>query len=86
MVALVGWSLVTTLLFCTQHRSAELLAPYTPTPGKIVDRMLELAGLRAGEKMFDLGSGDGRIVIRAAARFKADSTGVEIDASLESRA
>jgi ubiquinone/menaquinone biosynthesis C-methylase UbiE len=38
--------------------------------------------LKSGEKMFDLGSGDGRIVIMAARKFKADATGVEFDDSL----
>src|ERR1700726_4454989 len=41
--------------------------------------MLRLGGLKAGEKMFDLGSGDGRIVIMAAEKFKADATGIEFD-------
>jgi ubiquinone/menaquinone biosynthesis C-methylase UbiE len=44
--------------------------------------MLRLGELKKGEKMFDLGSGDGRIVIMAAKRFGADATGVEIDESL----
>ena len=44
--------------------------------------MLQLGELKAGEKMFDLGSGDGRIVILAARKFKADGTGVEFDDSL----
>ena len=44
--------------------------------------MLKLGDLRAGEKMFDLGSGDGRIVILAASKYKADATGVEFDAAL----
>ena len=44
--------------------------------------MLRLGGLKAGEKMFDLGSGDGRIVIMAAQKFGADATGVEFDADL----
>ena len=51
-------------------------APFFPTPLTIVERMLRLGGLKAGEKMFDLGSGDGRIVIMAAHKFKADATGV----------
>jgi hypothetical protein len=38
--------------------------------------------LKAGEKMFDLGSGDGRIVIMAAQKYHADATGVELDADL----
>jgi predicted RNA methylase len=44
--------------------------------------MLELGGLKAGEKMFDLGSGDGRIVIMAAQRFHAEAVGVELDKDL----
>jgi len=44
--------------------------------------MLQMGGLKAGEKMFDLGSGDGRIVIMAAQRFHADATGIEFDDDL----
>lgn len=44
--------------------------------------MLQLGGLKAGEKMFDLGSGDGRIVIMAAQKFHADAFGVELDKEL----
>ena len=44
--------------------------------------MLKLGELKAGEKMFDLGSGDGRIVIDAARKYKADAIGVELDDSL----
>ena len=58
------------------------LAPYYPTPETIVGRMLQLGGLKAGEKMFDLGSGDGRIVIMAAQKFHAEAVGVEIDTDL----
>ncbi|HEY1756817.1 MAG TPA: class I SAM-dependent methyltransferase [Bryobacteraceae bacterium] len=58
------------------------LAPYFPTPEKIVDQMLKLGELKAGETMFDLGSGDGRIVIDAARKYKANAIGVELDDSL----
>ncbi|MEN6532243.1 MAG: methyltransferase domain-containing protein [Bryobacteraceae bacterium] len=61
---------------------AEKLAPYYPTPETIVEKMLQLGGLKAGERMFDLGSGDGRIVILAAQKFHADATGVEFDKDL----
>jgi protein-L-isoaspartate O-methyltransferase len=64
------------------QNDAVKLAPYFPTPGSVVDKMLQLGGLKAGEKMFDLGSGDGRIVIMAARKFKAQAVGVELDASL----
>jgi protein-L-isoaspartate O-methyltransferase len=62
--------------------SSEKLAPYYPTPPPVVEQMLKLGRLKAGEKMFDLGSGDGRIVILAARKFKADATGVELDEDL----
>jgi 16S rRNA A1518/A1519 N6-dimethyltransferase RsmA/KsgA/DIM1 with predicted DNA glycosylase/AP lyase activity len=65
-----------------QQQAGEKLAPYYPTPESIVDRMLELGGLKAGEKMFDLGSGDGRIVIMAARKYRANAVGVELDHDL----
>ena len=65
-----------------QTGDAEKLAPYYPTPETIVDKMLRLGGLKAGEKMYDLGSGDGRIVIVAAQKFHAEAIGVELDKDL----
>lgn len=65
-----------------QKPDAEKLAPYYPTPESVVERMLKFAGLKPGEKLFDLGSGDGRIVVIAAQKFHADATGVELDAEL----
>jgi hypothetical protein len=70
------------LTLCAQNKSGEKIAPYFPTPATIVDKMLDLGGLKPGEKMYDLGSGDGRIVIMAARKYKADATGVELDESL----
>jgi 16S rRNA A1518/A1519 N6-dimethyltransferase RsmA/KsgA/DIM1 with predicted DNA glycosylase/AP lyase activity len=70
------------LTLFAQDKPTEKLAPYYPTPQTIVEKMLNLGGLKAGEKMFDLGSGDGRIVIMAAQKFKADATGVEFDDAL----
>jgi 16S rRNA G966 N2-methylase RsmD len=65
-----------------QNGSAGKLAPFYPTPETVVARMLELGELKAGEKMYDLGSGDGRIVIMAAQRYHADATGIELDKNL----
>jgi tRNA1(Val) A37 N6-methylase TrmN6 len=65
-----------------QSVDAERLAPYYPTPETVVEKMLQLGGLKAGEKMFDLGSGDGRIVIMAAQKFHAEAVGVELDKDL----
>jgi len=60
----------------------EKLAPYYPTPQSVVEKMLELGGLKAGEWHYDLGSGDGRVVITAAQKFGAHSIGYEIDDEL----
>ncbi|MGE5486387.1 MAG: SAM-dependent methyltransferase [bacterium] len=64
------------------QEQTDKLAPYYPTPETIVEKMLEFGELKPGEKMFDLGSGDGRVVIMAARKFKADATGVEFDKDL----
>jgi protein-L-isoaspartate O-methyltransferase len=74
--------LILTALGSAQDAATQKLAPYYPTPEIVVEKMLQLGELKPGEKMFDLGSGDGRIVIAAARKFKADATGVEFDASL----
>ncbi len=72
-------------ILLAQESKADKLAPYYPTPDTVVQKMLEVGGLKKGEKMFDLGSGDGRIVIMAAQKFGADGTGVEFDADLHAQ-
>ncbi len=58
------------------------LAPYVVSPQQIVDRMLELADLKSSETLYDLGSGDGRILITAVQRFHAKAVGIEISDAL----
>jgi len=82
LIALLFASLACAAQDKQDKKDTEKLAPYYPTPETVVERMLKLGGLKAGEKMFDLGSGDGRIVIMSADKFKADATGVEFDADL----
>ncbi len=65
-----------------KDKDGKLIAPYFPTPESIVDKMLKLGELKAGETVFDLGSGDGRIVIDAARKYKAKAIGVELDDAL----
>ncbi|HEY7680333.1 MAG TPA: class I SAM-dependent methyltransferase [Terriglobia bacterium] len=60
----------------------ERVAPFVPTPMEIVDKMLEIAEVTSKDVVYDLGSGDGRIVLRAAERFGAKAVGVEIDPGL----
>ena len=65
-----------------QDFQKELDTPYVPTPQAVVDRMLDLAQLKSGEMVIDLGSGDGRIMIEAASKYGARGFGVEIDPRL----
>lgn len=55
--------------------------PYFPTPDQAVDAMLKLAGTGPNDVVYDLGCGDGRIVIAAAKFFGARAVGIEIDPS-----
>lgn len=55
---------------------------FIPTPPAIVDAMLDLAKVTSDDVVYDLGSGDGRVVIAAARRYGARGVGVEIDADL----
>lgn len=54
------------------------LAPSFPTPQTVVDRMLEIAHVKPGDVVYDLGCGDGRILLAAAQRFHAKAVGIEI--------
>jgi len=56
--------------------------PFVVSPDAVVERMLYLAQPKSGERLVDLGSGDGRIVIEAAKRFGAQGLGVDIDPRL----
>src|SRR5277367_3845660 len=71
-------------LYGQQHAKhyTNSLAPYVVSPQQIVDRMLELADLKPGETVYDLGSGDGRILITAVQRFRAKAVGIEISDAL----
>jgi len=62
------------------------LAPFVATPPDVVDRMLALARTGPDDVVFDLGCGDGRIVIAAALKFRARGVGIDIDATLIARA
>lgn len=77
--------LATLALALSMHTShaedaPKLDVPYVPTPTEVVNRMLDMAQIKKGEKHYDLGSGDGRIVIEAA---KRGAHGVGIDLNPE---
>jgi hypothetical protein len=58
------------------------LAPYAPTPQAVVERMLEVAAVGRDDVVYDIGCGDGRMVITAAKKYRARGVGIDIDAAL----
>ncbi|MBD1940324.1 methyltransferase domain-containing protein [Microcoleus sp. FACHB-68] len=56
--------------------------PYVPTPSKVVEEMLNVAGVTGNDFLYDLGSGDGRIVITAAQKFGTQGVGIDINPKL----
>jgi SAM-dependent methyltransferase len=59
-----------------------VLAPFLATPPLVVEEMLRMAGVGRGDLVYDLGSGDGRIVIAAAWRYAARAVGFELEEPL----
>jgi hypothetical protein len=64
-----------------QDLESKKIVPFVPTPQEVVDKMIELAGVKKGDVVYDLGSGDGRIVITAAKK-GARSVGFDVDGDL----
>lgn len=65
-----------------QAQTAETKKPdvhYVPTPPEVVEEMLKMADVHKGDVLYDLGSGDGRIVIAAAKKFGVRGVGIDID-------
>jgi len=87
--AFLLWALAAALVMPSsvpaQGVDKELDTPYVPTPQAVVDRMLELAEVKPGDTVIDLGSGDGRIMITAAQKYGARGFGVELDPRLVKR-
>jgi 2-polyprenyl-3-methyl-5-hydroxy-6-metoxy-1,4-benzoquinol methylase len=81
-LALLASTALSTSLGCAQTISENSPVrkdvPYVPTPEAVVERMLEMAGVTSKDVVYDLGCGDGRIVI-AAARRGARGVGIDID-------
>ena len=69
-----------------QSRTPSLDIHYVPTPNEAVDLMLRLAQVTPDDVVYDLGSGDGRIVISAAQKYGARGVGIELDPELIKRA
>jgi ribosomal protein L11 methylase PrmA len=74
-------------LFLGSHGRADAvdLAPYVPTPSVVVDRMLKMANVTDLDVLYDIGCGDGRIVIAAARTYGASGVGIDIDPKMVER-
>jgi precorrin-6B methylase 2 len=86
MVAVLLLSLIHALGFMPVQAQdmpseSKKIVPFVPTPQEVVDKMIELGGVKKGDTVYDLGSGDGRIVITAAKK-GARAVGFEIDPDL----
>ena len=66
-------------LTLSAQTAPHLDVPYVPSPNGVVDGMLKLAGVKDGDVVYDLGCGDGRIVITAAKSYGAKGVGVDIN-------
>mgnify|MGYP003342561955 CR=1 FL=1 len=69
-----------------QEPADNMAGPYVPTPWPIVDELLKLADLGPQDRVYDLGSGDGRLVLTAARRFGASGLGIELQQALVDKA
>jgi SAM-dependent methyltransferase len=66
-------------LTAAAQTAPRLDVPFVPTPNEVVDGMLKLAGVKKGDVVYDLGCGDGRIVIAAARDYGAKAVGVDLN-------
>ncbi len=78
-VALLVTLAVSAPMVWAQAPAKSLDVPYVPTSATVVDAMLKLAGVKSTDVVYDLGCGDGRIVIAAARDFGARAVGVDIN-------
>jgi len=76
-----NWLIAAFFCVCTsvQAQEVQLDVPYVPTNQETVEEMLKLAGVKPGDVVYDLGCGDGRIVITAAKKFGARGVGVDLN-------
>src|SRR5271157_1814835 len=79
-LALLSCSLVLApISLPAQQEGVQKDVPYVPSPTEVVETMLKLGEVHQGDILYDLGCGDGRIVVTAAQKFGARATGVDID-------
>jgi trans-aconitate methyltransferase len=83
---LLAAMLAASVAFAQSRPSSEPDVIYVPTPQAVVDAMLEGVAIKSSDVVYDLGSGDGRIVITAARKYGARGVGIELDPALVKKA
>jgi cyclopropane fatty-acyl-phospholipid synthase-like methyltransferase len=78
--------LVMLILFSHSIGAAQDSIPFVPSPLYVVHKMIELAQIKNGDILYDMGSGDGRIVIEAAKKYGIRGVGIDLDAELVAKA
>jgi cyclopropane fatty-acyl-phospholipid synthase-like methyltransferase len=80
--------LVVAVLVVTFHPLgwAQETIPFVPSPPHVVEKMIEAAQIKKGDILYDMGSGDGRIVIEAAKRYGIRGVGIDLNAELVEKA
>jgi SAM-dependent methyltransferase len=79
LLLLAGFTLAAPAMRAQEGARPALDVPYVPTPPEVVDKMLEMAQVGPKDLLYDLGCGDGRIVIAAAKQHGARGVGIDID-------
>jgi len=79
VILVSNWEFSGTSLIAQEEGEGESLAPFVPSPMYVVEKMLELAEVTENDVVYDLGCGDGRIVVMAAEKYGARGVGVDYD-------
>jgi len=79
LVSMSGWLATRAAAQSQDDVESKKIVPYVPTPQEVVEKMLEMADVKKGDVVYDLGSGDGRIVVTAAKKYGVKAIGFEID-------
>jgi len=78
--------LVLLILFGRSAALAQDAIPFVPSPTHVVQKMIEAAQIKKGDILYDMGSGDGRIVIEAAKKYGIRGVGIDLNAELVAQA
>lgn len=82
LLAVLACAAIAVALAYAQQTAVKKDVPYVPTPASVVEAMLKMAEVGKGDMVYDLGCGDGRIVITAAQKYGARGVGIDIDPQL----